>query len=316
MTTDRLTMPMLCSMLVLVPGCAALLSGTSIQERHAAEAEADELLQHQIDFLQKRPVEPWSADDASRTLLQATIAVNQNVPEDADQLAYRKPRLAKLHQAWTDFFARAHQSAMSEGDPELAQGLTGTQMILQEEHDELEWFAARTDVMARFREEADAMATYRKGVFEKRSEYAKLNEFTCIASDKPFEPINKPQPNLRWHFEKNSEIHVRCLFPTTLRSQVSGGLSYSISGELNINGTRGEGRGNARLVRTTFKIPVEVAGFIDAKYFDFAFDLSAQTKGMKWGFVRVDGNVEWVTGSEEKGLEKHMNSAFTRVSFE
>jgi hypothetical protein len=304
---------LLFSALPLLAGCVELLQNKpTINEERRAKAE--KAVQSQIEALAKRPVEPWEASQAREYLLEATWAVTAVDFDDAApgaKQAYQISQLGRLQQAWQDYFARAHKTAMSGGDPELAQGLTATQFQLQEAF----WDTSLVDLLARFREEAGAVALYRQELFEKRKEYAKLNEATCIASDQPLEPPDQHQPNLHWHFKRPSELHVRCLFPTTIKSQVAGALSYTVEGAVYFSGTKDKDEGDRRM-RTELHVPVEVQRFADGRYFDFAFDLAESTKGMKWGYMRIEGDVGWTTAAGSEGVEKHENAAFIRASFE
>ncbi len=315
------------ALLVVAPGCAALgnlfntNNGSDNQEQTRSEpsqeqvAEVDAKIDEQLAYLAERPVEPWASGRARDSLLELTRDINvlsQGFESEEAKQAFRRERLSRLQRGWSDYFTRAHQTAMAAGDPELAQALTATQLLLQEK---FIWYIEREDLMIRFREEADAIATVREAVFAERGEYTKLNETLCIAALEPLADFGEQQTKLRWHMPKQSEVYVRCVFPTTLESQTTGGMSFDVFGEINVWGSTGEGDGD-RLIERVVEVPVEVQEYRGQRYFDFAFDLGEVAKSVQWGYVRLNGIIEWTVADEYRGLQTRQSFASTRLSFE
>ena len=319
---------------LVAPGCSVLSKVLGSDEPDTSQAKTepdpediaklDAELDETIQWLAERPVdEHLKHDKVARGLFGTASEIDDVAREFVDESArdkFRQERLVELHTAYDALFVRALDYAMASDDPELAQAQTSTWMLLQEDGG---WTVDRADFKALFASQAEAIATSRQQVFAKRGEYTKLNELACIASDAPLAAFGEAQPNARWHFAKDAEVHVRCIFPTTIESQVAGGVSFDISGRATAWGSRASaassasGReGDAGLLDRKIQVPVEVQTYWDQRYFDFAFDLGELSKGMAFGYVKINGAVEWTTvGSSGSGLSETGVYAPLRLSF-
>ncbi|GEM_PF-4006216 len=328
---SKLLLSTLCvTLLCAAPGCSTLSSmfggGSSDAKESESESESkstgtpneaqiadiDQAIQQHLDWLAERPLEPWS--NASASVLDLTQDINivsHRYADEGAKQAFRQERFGKLHNGYTDYFTRVHAEAMAAGDPELAQALTGTQLLLQED---FTWYVEREDLQPRFEEEAAAVAEYRQGVFTERGSYTKLNEMTCVAAPKPLAPAESAQPDLSWHYTKTSEVYVRCHFPTSLEAQTAGGLSFDVIGAAHAWGTSGEGESD-RLLNESISLPIETSKFWDQPYFEFAFDLGELTKSMQWGYVRINGTINLTVADQDRGMVEYETLASMRISF-
>ena len=313
------------------PGCAILSNIFGDEDKDKAPktepeaekiAELDASIEERLAWVAKRPIdEHFKSKGADGLLLDITQDINMLSHKFVDEAAketFRQQRFERVHGVYAEFFAKAEAAAMAAGDPELAQAQTSTLLSLQERY---EWAIERADVMAAFEAEAEAIAALRQQVFAERGEYTKLNEKLCVASSAPMSGFDQPQPELSWHFARDSEVHVRCIFPTTIRSQVSGGMSYEIVGSATAWGRttkdpEASGRPSYhRLESENVRVSVEVQRYMDERYFDFAFDLGELTKELEWGYVRINGTIEWSVVDSNSRVEERSDFAPMRLSF-
>ena len=276
-------------------GCAGVHGSSSSED--PARARAEEVVDRFVAELATRPGATWGADDALSAMMQVYEPL-------AGAPAWRAEVEGRAWSAFDAYFDRVHDEVMAK-DPGLAQQLSTTQFYVYAYYSK-----ATAPVLAeRFRAEGEAVAAMRQALYQERQDFARSNEMTCVTADHPFAaPGAAPQP-LRFHFARPAEVHVRCLFPTSLESQVSGAVGYTIEGKAYVKGIVGD----ARLTEAPTVVPIESARIMAERYVDFAFDLATVTNGSSMGFIRVDAEV---TLKDAYGRDSSQNDAFARITYE
>ena len=161
---------------------------------------------------------------------------------------------------------------------------------------------------------AKARAEWAQKLYEGSKKYVEPNNMGCVASASPLPKDNGRIAEPVYHVKIGQKLYVRCYFPSTVASVLSGKEGAVLKGEVNttdqnLSNCKGYECEKDPDLSFHYDMAINHAKFASKDYIDYEINTGASPKGTKvtkdnFGTIELTGSVYWVIKYEKKYNDK------------